>query len=135
MRVSLLLTALALTFSSQAHAIGIDWSNFSCSGGGADVFNETSYAGQFNLKRINGYREDREVKLVISKEAGGASTFLLDRVEDEIDSLGRVTLVYENKRLKLKIKYEGEAGSAGIELLQRKKAKDLLVLRANCASD
>lgn len=134
MRLTLLFSALACFLSSQAHAIGVDWTNFSCSGSGAQVFNDTSFAQEFNVKRINGFSEDRAVKLTISRHEGGTSTFSLDRVEDEVDNLGRVTLVYENKSIKLRIRYEG-AVETGIELLQRKKAKDLLVLRANCNSD
>lgn len=134
MRVSLLLAALGLTLGAQAHAIGVNWTNFSCAGSGAQVFNDAPFAEEFNVRRINGTSQERELKLSISRHEGGTSIFTLDRVEDEVDNLGRVTLVYENKKIKLRIRYEG-AVETGIELLQRKKSKDLLVLRSNCNSD
>lgn len=134
MRVSLLLAIFGLALSAQAHAIGVNWTNFSCSGSGAQFLNNAPFAEESNLKRISGSSQDREMKLTILRQEGGASIFTLDRVEDQVDNLGRVTLVYENKKIKLRIRYEG-AVETGIELIQRRKSKDRIVLRANCNSD
>jgi hypothetical protein len=134
MRVSLLVSALALTFAPQAHALNLHWNDVSCSGHAARIYNATSFAPRAGVKRVKAYSgEDGQLRLVVKKKKG-STTFFMNRVRDEVDSLGRVTQVYEGRNLKLKLAYEGDIDTR-LELINTKPARDKRILRVSCNSN